>query len=101
MAKFLRQWSLQRDAGEENIFAGPHCLRLSNDGLVYVCDRSANRVQVFTQEGYLQQIITGSLNLSHHLLEEMAATEEMLWYWSFLQIQSRSICMSLIKTACR
>lgn len=54
---FLRQWSLHRQAGEEEIFAGPHCLRLANDGLVYVCDRFANRIQVFDGAGQLQQII--------------------------------------------
>ena len=54
---FLRQWSLHREVEEEDIFAGPHCLRLSNDGLVYVCDRYANRIQVFDSEGQLQQII--------------------------------------------
>ncbi len=55
--EFLRQWTLFRQAGEEEIFAGPHCLRLANDGLVYVCDRSADRIQVFDSEGQLQQII--------------------------------------------
>ncbi|MBN4075465.1 MAG: hypothetical protein COA71_08465 [SAR86 cluster bacterium] len=54
---FLRQWPLFRQAGEEEIFAAPHCLRLSSDGLVYVCDRNANRIQVFDHEGQLQQII--------------------------------------------
>jgi hypothetical protein len=28
-----------------------HCVALSKDGLVYVCDRQNNRVQVFTREG--------------------------------------------------
>ncbi len=28
-----------------------HCVRISKDGLVYVCDRGGNRVQVFTKEG--------------------------------------------------
>jgi len=28
-----------------------HCVRLSSDGLVYVCDRHNNRVQVFTRQG--------------------------------------------------
>jgi hypothetical protein len=28
-----------------------HCVRISNDGLVYVCDRGGNRVQVFTKQG--------------------------------------------------
>ena len=28
-----------------------HCVHLSNDGLVYVCDRVNDRIQVFTKEG--------------------------------------------------
>src|SRR6267143_258604 len=28
-----------------------HCVRVSKDGLVYVCDRSRNRVQVFRRDG--------------------------------------------------
>jgi hypothetical protein len=28
-----------------------HCVHLSNDGLVYVCDRTNDRLQVFTKEG--------------------------------------------------
>jgi DNA-binding beta-propeller fold protein YncE len=32
-----------------------HCIVLSRDGLVYVCDRSNNRIQVFTREGEFQQ----------------------------------------------
>jgi hypothetical protein len=28
-----------------------HCVERANDGLVYVCDRQANRLQVFTAEG--------------------------------------------------
>jgi outer membrane protein assembly factor BamB len=33
-------------------FANPvHCVRLSNDGLVYVCDRVNNRIQVFKKDG--------------------------------------------------
>jgi DNA-binding beta-propeller fold protein YncE len=55
--QFLRQWALYRGEDEKDLFAGPHCLRISNDGLVYVCDRSADRIQVFDQAGQLQQII--------------------------------------------
>ena len=38
-------------------FRGPvHCAKLSNDRLVYVCDRGANRIQVFTPQGeYLNE----------------------------------------------
>ncbi|HYM03935.1 MAG TPA: hypothetical protein VET85_13370 [Stellaceae bacterium] len=33
-------------------FANPvHCVKLSKDGLVYVCDRVNNRIQVFHQDG--------------------------------------------------
>ena len=28
-----------------------HCVRISNDGLVYVCDRTNDRIQVFTKQG--------------------------------------------------
>jgi DNA-binding beta-propeller fold protein YncE len=33
-------------------FGNPvHCVRISNDGLVYVCDRANNRIQVFDRSG--------------------------------------------------
>jgi len=33
-------------------FANPvHCVRISNDGLVYVCDRANDRIQVFRKDG--------------------------------------------------
>jgi 6-phosphogluconolactonase (cycloisomerase 2 family) len=33
-------------------FGNPvHCVRLSNDGLVYVCDRQNDRIQVFRKDG--------------------------------------------------
>jgi len=36
---------------EETIAELPHCMRPSNDGLVYVCDRLANRLQAFDKMG--------------------------------------------------
>ena len=32
-----------------------HCLRFDRDGLVYVCDRSNNRVQIFRKDGSFQK----------------------------------------------
>jgi len=49
--KFLRQWRLHHTEAEKNIEELPHCMRLSHDGLVYVCDRIANRIQVFDKMG--------------------------------------------------
>ena len=40
------------DAPPSQQFRNPvHCSDVSNDGFVYVCDRQANRLQVFTKDG--------------------------------------------------
>jgi len=40
------------DAPAPKQFRGPvHCASLSKDGFVYVCDRTANRIQVFQKDG--------------------------------------------------
>ena len=48
---FLRQWVLHRTTDEANLIPLPHCIRVANDGLVYVCDRQADRIQVFDRHG--------------------------------------------------
>ena len=55
--KFLRQWGRQA-TDEETQKAVPgvfaevvHCIHMSNAGLIYVCDRQGNRVQVFRKDG--------------------------------------------------
>jgi len=61
--KFLRQWVLQRTkteaaAGEGDSFMQvPHCVAIGNDGLVYVCDRRGDRVQVFDKMGSFKKNI--------------------------------------------
>jgi DNA-binding beta-propeller fold protein YncE len=54
---FLRQWPLHHTEAEKNIEVLPHCMRLSNDGLVYVCDRQANRLQAFDKMGNFKRNI--------------------------------------------
>jgi hypothetical protein len=51
--KYLRQWKVYRSPEEAATAAAatPHCVRVSNDGLVYVCDRWMNRIQVFDTMG--------------------------------------------------
>lgn len=40
------------DAPHEQQFRSPvHCAHISNDGLVYVCDRANDRIQIFTKPG--------------------------------------------------
>jgi len=56
--RFLRQWG--RQATVEEVIAGTggafayavHCVVISNAGLVYVCDREGDRVQVFDKQGH-------------------------------------------------
>src|ERR1700733_11681846 len=50
---YLRQWKVYRSPEEAKTAAAPtpHCVRVSNDGLVYVCDRWMNRLQVFDTMG--------------------------------------------------
>jgi sugar lactone lactonase YvrE len=55
--KFLRQWGRQATEEETqnnvpSVFAQVvHCIAMSNAGLIYVCDRQGNRVQVFQKDG--------------------------------------------------
>ena len=36
----------------------PHCVVGGNDGLIYVCDRADDRIEVFTKTGSLKRVIT-------------------------------------------
>jgi DNA-binding beta-propeller fold protein YncE len=55
--KFLRQWGRQGtkaevEAGVGGVFMQVvHCVAIGNDGLVYVCDRQGDRIEVFDKEG--------------------------------------------------
>jgi DNA-binding beta-propeller fold protein YncE len=59
---YRRHWGANgRPPGEPGVkpFANPvHCVRLSRDGLVYVCDRPHNRLQVFRKDGTFVREIT-------------------------------------------
>ena len=61
--KFLRQWGRQAtkeetQAGTPGVFSQVvHCIAMSNAGLLYVCDRQGDRVQVFDKMGNFQKNI--------------------------------------------
>jgi hypothetical protein len=62
--KYLRQWGRQAtqaetDAGVGGVFLSPvHCVVIGNDGLVYVCDRLGDRVEVFDKMGkFIRNIV--------------------------------------------
>ena len=76
--KFKRMWGAYGNAPNDSVpvkydpngpgpqqFGGPvHCVHLSNDGFVYVCDRNNDRMQIFTKQGKFvkEYFIRGALN---------------------------------------
>jgi DNA-binding beta-propeller fold protein YncE len=60
---YLRQWGRQgtvaeADAGVGGVFLGVlHCVVMGNDGLIYVCDREGDRVQIFDKMGNFKRNI--------------------------------------------
>jgi DNA-binding beta-propeller fold protein YncE len=85
--EFLRYWgaygnrpddtpmgAFDPDAPTAQQFVGPvHCAEPSNDGLVYVCDRMANRIQVFEQDGtFVEEVFINPRTLSSGAVWEMA-----------------------------
>jgi DNA-binding beta-propeller fold protein YncE len=57
--QFLRQWELHRTEAETGNSFVPvlHCVAMDNDGLIYVCDRQAHRIQVFDKMGNFKKDI--------------------------------------------
>lgn len=58
--QYLRQWGSAGSGPGQFVETGgghPHCVIIGNDGLVYVCDRGNNRIQVFDKLGNLERIM--------------------------------------------
>ena len=45
-------------------FGNPHCVRRTRDGLLYVCDRPNNRIQVFLGDGTMAGEFRGLHNMT-------------------------------------
>ncbi|HEY7171478.1 MAG TPA: hypothetical protein VH417_11565 [Vicinamibacterales bacterium] len=58
--QYLRQWGSAGSGPSQFGATGgghPHCVVLGNDNLVYACDRSQNRIEVFDRLGALQRTV--------------------------------------------
>ena len=58
--QFLRQWGdVGSDRGLFALMGGghPHCAKFDRDGLLYVCDRGNDRIEVFDKSGALKRVI--------------------------------------------
>lgn len=75
---YLRQWGRQAtqaetDAGVGGVFLSPvHCVIIGNDGLVYVCDRLGDRVEVFDKMGNFKRNIRIESKTAHRANSENA-----------------------------
>lgn len=66
------------DAKPSEQFSNPvHCVRLSNDGLVYVCDRANNRIQVFRKDGtYVKEFRVTPETLANGSVWDLVLSED-------------------------
>ena len=74
--QYLRQWGAPGTGpGQFSPTGGghPHCVALSNDGLVYACDRSHNRIEVFDRLGNLKRIL--AIDPPGHMKATLRATD--------------------------
>ena len=54
-----------------------HCVRLSNDGLVYVCDRTNNHIQVFRKDGsYVKEFKVAPETLQNGAVWDLVLSED-------------------------
>jgi DNA-binding beta-propeller fold protein YncE len=66
------------DAPPAQHFRNPvHCAELSNDGLVYVCDRPNDRIQIFTKEGkFVKEVFIEKQTLSDGSVWDIAFSKD-------------------------
>jgi hypothetical protein len=75
---YLRQWGRQAtqaetDEGVGGVFLGPvHCVHIGTDGLVYVCDRLGDRIEVFDKMGNFKRNIVVHTKTAHRTNSENA-----------------------------
>ena len=74
------------DAPPAKQFRNPvHCADLSNDGLVYVCDRQNNRLQVFRKDGtFVKEAFFAKKSLSEGAVWDVAFSKDPAQTYIFL-----------------
>ncbi len=83
---FSPKGELQRSWGEPGKGPGqfylPHGIAVDADGLVYVCDREADRIQIFTPDGEYLREWTDTQRPTHLCFDSLgrAYVTELAWY---------------------
>lgn len=70
-------------ADPANTFRNPvHCVRIADDGLVYVCDRANNRIQVFQKDGtYVDEFIFNRETLGNGSIWDIDLSKDAAQTW--------------------
>ncbi|HKX42621.1 MAG TPA: hypothetical protein VJO99_15805 [Burkholderiaceae bacterium] len=73
-------------AAQREHFGNPvHCVRLARDGLVYVCDRLNNRVQVFRRDGtYVKEFVVEPQTAGNGSVWDLLLSRDPAQRWLFL-----------------
>jgi DNA-binding beta-propeller fold protein YncE len=62
-----------------------HCAQPSNDGLIYVCDRVNNRIQIFEKDGtFVDELIVAPLTLGAGAVWDIAFSPDEAQTWIYL-----------------
>jgi DNA-binding beta-propeller fold protein YncE len=74
------------DAPPAQQFRSPvHCAELANDGLLYVCDRPNDRIQVFTKDGkFVKEMFIAKRSLSEGSVWDIAFSKDPQQRYIFL-----------------
>jgi DNA-binding beta-propeller fold protein YncE len=73
-------------AAQKEYFGNPvHCVRLARDGLVYVCDRLNNRIQVFRKDGsFVKEFSIEPLTAGNGSVWDLLLSRDPEQRWLFL-----------------
>jgi hypothetical protein len=80
-------------------FANPvHCVRLSHDGLVYVCDRQNDRIQVFTKGGkFVKEFRVEQQTMQNGSVWDLVLSEDRAQKYIFLADGANSQVIVLLR----
>ena len=86
-------------AAQKEHFGNPvHCVRLARDGLVYVCDRLNNRVQVFRKDGsYVKEFAVEPQTAGNGSVWDLVLSRDPEQRWLFLADGRNNQVLTLLR----
>ncbi len=80
-------------------FGNPvHCVRLSNDGLVYVCDRTNDRIQVFRKDGtFVKEFRVSPETLQNGSVWDLVLSEDKAQRYIFMADGANGQIVTLLR----